>query len=249
MRTIMELIDRDDHQKLYFQLYGILKKKIESNEWLVGSQIPTEDELCKTFGVSRATVRTAVMDLVRNGYLKRQQGKGTFIYKNHVSEGLTMLTNFRELLFEEGLIYTSNVLARTVMMPIDGMDSKLEISKDKHIIYIKRLHRIDNVPVLLQESYIPYHICPLLLEEDSEHQSLFDLVEKKYGIKITKVKTYLEINCLKIDEARLIGLPENSAAILLNQYFYSGDTLIMYTRSIKRTDRFKFFMELERKFI
>jgi DNA-binding GntR family transcriptional regulator len=243
----MELIDRDDHQKLYFQLYGILKKKIESNEWLVGSQIPTEDELCKTFNVSRATVRTAVLDLVRNGYLKRQQGKGTFVHKNHVAEGLTMLTNFRELLFEEGLTFTTNVLARTVMMPIDDLDEKLEITKDKHIIYIKRLRSIENTPVMLQETYIPYHICPLLLEEDIEHQSLFELFEKKYGIKITRVKNFIEIAPLRPDEKKVIRLPENSQAILLNQYFYSGDTLVMYTRSIKRTDRFKFLMELERK--
>jgi DNA-binding GntR family transcriptional regulator len=243
----MELIDREDHQKLYFQLYEILKKKIESNEWLVGSQIPTEDELCKMFSVSRATVRTAVLELVRQGYLKRQQGKGTFIHKNYVSEGLTMLTNFRELLYEEGLNFTTNVLARTVMMPIDGLDVKLDIPKDKHVIYIKRLRSIDNEPVLLQETYIPYHICPLLLEEDIEHQSLFELFEKKYGIKITRVKNYIEIASLHSDEKQLVNLPENSQAILLNQYFYSGDTLVMYTRSIKRTDRFKFLMELERK--
>jgi len=244
---IMELINRDNHQKLYMQLYEIIKKKIESSEWPVGSQIPTEEEICKMFNVSRATVRTAVLELVRQGYLKRQQGKGTFVYKNTVSEGLTMLTNFRELLFEEGLNFTTNVLARTVMMPIDDLDVKLDIPKDKHIIYIKRLRSIDNEPVLLQETYIPYHICPLLLEEDIEHQSLFELFEKKYGIKITRVKNYIEIAPLHPDEKQLVGLPEGSQAILLNQYFYSGDTLVMYTRSIKRTDRFKFLMELERK--
>ena len=152
------------------------------------------------FSVSRATVRTAVLELVRQGYLKRQQGKGTFINKNYVSEGLTMLTNFRELLFEEGLNFTTNVLARTVMMPVDDLDVKLDIPKDKHIIYIKRLRSIDNEPVLLQETYIPYHICPLLLEEDIEHQSLFELFEKKYGIKITRVKNYIEIAPLPPDE-------------------------------------------------
>jgi GntR family transcriptional regulator len=244
---IMELIDREDHQKLYSQLYEILKKKIESSEWTIGSQIPTEEELCKMFNVSRATVRTAVLELVRQGYLKRQQGKGTFIYRNAVSGGLTMLANFRELLYEEGLNFHTHVFARTVMMPIDDLDVKLDIPKDRHIIYIKRLRSIDNEPVLLQETYIPYHICPLLLEEDIAHQSLFELFEKKYGIKITKVKNYIEITYLNHDEARLMGLPEGSQSILLNQYFYSGDTLVMYTRSIKRTDRFKFLMELERK--
>jgi GntR family transcriptional regulator len=245
----MEIIDRDDPQKLYLQLYEILKKKIESSEWSLGSQIPTEEELCTTFGVSRATVRTAVLELVRHGYLKRQQGKGTFIYKNVVSEGLSMMMNFRELLFEEALMPTTDILARTVMMPIDDLDQKLDIAKDKHIIYIKRLRYVEGEPVLLQESYIPYHICPLLLEEEIEHQSLFDLFEKKYGIKITRVKNYIEVTFLTADEAQLLGLPEGSATILINQYLLSGEILVMYTRSIKRTDRFKFLMELERKTI
>jgi GntR family transcriptional regulator len=243
----MELIDREDHQKLYLQLYEILKKKIENHEWPLGSQIPTEGELCTLFGVSRATVRTAILELVRQGYLKRQQGKGTFVFRDFVSEGLTMLTNFRELLIEEGMSFSTNVLARTVMMPVDDLDMKLDIPKDKHVIYIKRLHSSDNEPILLQETYIPYHICPLLLEDDIEKDPLFDLFEKKYGIKITRVKIYVEIARLDADESRLIGLPEGSAVILLNEYFHSGETLVMYTRSIKRTDRFKFLMELERK--
>jgi DNA-binding GntR family transcriptional regulator len=50
----MQLIDRENHQKLYIQLYEIIKKKIENNEWEVGSRIPTEQELCKMFNVSRA---------------------------------------------------------------------------------------------------------------------------------------------------------------------------------------------------
>ena len=54
---------------------------------------PYEEDLCKMFNVSRATVRTAVMELVRQGYLKRQQGKGTFIYRNIGSDGITMLTS------------------------------------------------------------------------------------------------------------------------------------------------------------
>jgi DNA-binding GntR family transcriptional regulator len=243
----MLLIDREDHQKLYLQLYEILRKKIESNEWPLNSQIPTEEELCVLFGISRATVRTAIMELVRQGYLKRQQGKGTFVFRNVISEGIAMVTNLSESLYEDAVLSTTRVLARTVMMPIDDLDEKLDIQKDKHIIYIKRLRFIEKDPALLLETYIPYHICPLLLEDDIENNSLFDLFEKKYGIKITKVKNYMEIIYLTAEEARLIEMEEGSAAILLTQYFNSGETLIMYSRSIKRTDRFKFFMELERK--
>jgi DNA-binding GntR family transcriptional regulator len=245
----MELINREDHQKLYLQLYDILKKKIESEEWAINSQIPTEEDLCSMFSVSRATVRTAVLELVRHGYLKRQQGKGTFIFKNVVSEGLSMLTSFREPMFEESLNFSTSLLARTVMMPVDDLDVRLDIPPDKHIIYIKRLRLTGSEPVLLQESYIPYHICPLLLEDDIENISLLELFEKKYGIRITRVRNHIDIAYLSADEGRILGLPENSAAILLTQYFHSGETLFMYTRSVKRPDRFQISIELERKAI
>lgn len=243
----MELIDREDHQKLYLQLLHIIRRKIESGEWPVGSQIPTEEELCTMFNVSRATVRTAVLELVRQGYLKRQQGKGTFIYKNILSDGLAMLTNFKELMFEDGLALTTRVMAKTVMMPVDDLDVKLNIPPDKHVIYIKRLYSVDEEPVLLQESYVPYHLCPLLLEDDIEHHSLFDIFEKNYGIKITRVDNHIDITNLSLHESRAIGLTEGAAAMLLTQYFYSGDTLIMYARSVKRPDRFQFYLDLERK--
>jgi len=245
----MELIDREDHQKLYLQLYEILRKKIETGEWQVGAQIPTEDELCRMFGVSRATVRTAVLELVRQGYLKRQQGKGTFIYRNIISEGLNMQTSLKELLLEEGLEIASRVLAKTVMMPVDDLDQKLDITPDKHIIYIKRIWTVQDEPVLLQENYIPYHVCPLLLEDDIENHSLFEIFDKKYGIKITQANNYMDITRLSADEGRVLGLPEGSPAILLIQHFYSGDTMIMYARAVKMPDRFQFSVELERKVV
>ncbi|MEW6067147.1 MAG: GntR family transcriptional regulator [Nitrospirota bacterium] len=243
----MELINREDHQKLYMQLYEILKKKIESKEWTIGFQIPTEQELCEMFNVSRATVRTAIIELVRQGYLKRQQGKGTFICKNIITEGLTMITNLKEPMLEEGGSFSLNTLARTVMMPVDDLHLLLDIPNDKHIIYIKRIWSSGNKPVILQEVCIPYHICPFLLEEDIENNSLFELFERKYGIKITNVKNFMEIAYLTPDEARILGQSDNSAAFVLKQQFYSGETLIMYSRSIKGHNRFHFYIEFERK--
>jgi DNA-binding GntR family transcriptional regulator len=244
----MELIDRDNHQKLYLQLYTILMKKIESGEWPIGTRIPTEEELCTMFHVSRATVRTSVLELVRQGYLMRQQGKGTFVYRNVVSDGISMVTSLKELMFEKGVTFITNVLARTVMMPVDGLDEKLGVSTDKHIIYIKRLRMLDDNPFLLQETYVPYHLCPLLLEDDITHNSLFDIFENKYGIKITGTKNYINLAYLDTSESRLLNRPEGSAAVLLEQYFYSGDTMIMYTRSIKEPESLHYLIELERKF-
>ncbi len=242
-----KLIDREKPQKLYIQLFEILRKNIEINTWPVGSQIPIEEELCRTYEVSKATVRLAVMELVRQGYLTRQQGKGTFVCKRIIPEGLTMSTSFKELMLEAGVSFSTQVLAQTVMMPTDDLDLKLNITEDKHVIYIKRLRSVDNEPVLLQETYIPRHICPPILEEDVADNSLFELFEKKHGITITRVKDYIEVAYASADESRLLWLQKDSPVLLMDQHFYSGDTQIMYTRSIKRPDRFRFLIDFEKK--
>jgi GntR family transcriptional regulator len=242
-----KLIDRDKPQKLYIQVFEILKKKIESGEWPVDSQIPIEEELCKTYEVSKATVRFAVLELVRQGYLTRQQGKGTFVCKRVIPEGLTMSSSFKELMLDAGVAFSTDVLAQTVMMPVDDLDAKLDIPEDKHIIYIKRLRFVGDEPVVLQETYIPYSVCPPILKEDVSADSLYELIEKKYGITITEVKDYIEVIYATKDESRLLALPEDSPVLLLEQYVYSGDTQIMYMRSIKRPERFRFSIVFEKK--
>lgn len=240
-------IDRDKPQKLYIQLFEVLQKKIEGGEWSVGSQIPTEEELCSLYGVSKATVRFAILEMVRQGYLTRQQGKGTFVCKRVIPEGLAMSASFKELMLEAGVEFTTQVLAQTVMMPTDDLDLRLGVAEDKHIIYIKRLRSVDSEPVLLQEAYIPHQTCPPLLHEDVAQNSLFELFEKKYNIPITRVKDYIEVVYAKTDESRLLELPEHSPLLLMDQHFYSGDAQILYMRSIKRPDRFRFSIEFEKK--
>jgi GntR family transcriptional regulator len=241
------VINRENPQKLYIQLYEILKEKIEGGEWSVGSQIPTEDELCRTYVVSKATVRLAISDLARQGYLKRQQGKGTFVCKRVIPEGLTMHTSFKETMLDAGMSFTTKVLAKTIIMPTDDLDLKLNIAANKHVIYIKRLRTVDNEPVLLQEAYIPHNVCPALLEEDVANESLFDILDKKYNITLTRVKDYIEIAYLTDEEATLLGLAKGAPALVMEQQLYSGDLQVMFIRSIKRSDRFRFFIEFERK--
>jgi len=241
-----ELIHRDNPQKLYIQLSEIIKKKIENKEWNIGFQIPTEGELCKTYDVSRVTVRSAISELARHGYMSRQQGKGTFVCKIIKPDELTMLTSFREHMLDGVMDLSTLVLAKTTTIPLDDLSIKLNIPAYEHIIYIKRVRTSDNKPVLLQETYIPAKICPQLLEEDIEHNSLHEIFEKKYGIFITQVKNFFDITYLNAEEGRILGLPEGLPALLLNQHFYSWETQIMYTRTINGSERFKFGIEFQK---
>lgn len=223
-----------------------MKKKIEDKEWSLGFRIPIEQELCNVFEVSRVTVRSAISELVRQGYLIRQQGRGTFVSKKVISDKLTMFTTFGELMLEEGIDFSTDMLAQTIMMPVDDLADKLNVSGDKHIIYIKKLRKVDNKPILIQETYIPFHICPPLLEEDVRKNSLFELLERKHGIHLTGVRNYFDVKYLNADEGMLLDLSENSPALVLTQHFFSGKTQIMYMRSIKRPNSFVFLIEFEK---
>ncbi|ODA44623.1 Transcriptional regulator, GntR family [Thermodesulfovibrio sp. N1] len=103
-----EFLRRDEHEKLYLKLYEILKMKIEKGEWTVGIQIPTEEQLCKNYDVSRATVRNAISELVREGYLKRIQGKGTFVVKK-VTPRESITINLKDIMKEHGTFLHKSV--------------------------------------------------------------------------------------------------------------------------------------------
>ncbi len=242
-----KLIDRDNPLKLYLQLSEILKKKIESEEWSLGSQIPTEEDLCNTYNVSRATVRGAISELVKEGYLVKQQGKGTFVIKKAVADRLTMVVSFDELMIEPSAGIKTTVLAQTIMMPVDDLAEKLDMAPDKHLIYIKRLRIFENILVLIQESFIPLFLCQHLLKEDIKDISLFEFFEKRAGLNITHVNNNFEITHLSAEEAKLFEYPVRTPALMLTQQFYSGGGIIMLTRTIKRPGKMGFSFQFDKK--
>lgn len=241
------LIDRDNPLKLYLQLADILKKRIEFGEWSVGSQIPTEEELCKAYDVSRATVRLAISELTKDGYITKQQGKGTFVLKKVVADKLTMFVSFDELMIEPSEGIKTNILAQTITMPVDDLAEKLEISNDKHLIYIKRTREFENLVLLIQESFIPLHLCPHLLKEDLQNTSLFEFFEKRTDLHITHVSNSFEITHINAEESKIFEYPVKTPALVLVQQFSSGGSKILFSRSIRRPGRSGFSLEFEKK--
>lgn len=242
----MDIIDRTNPQKLYLQLYEVLKDKIEKGIWKINDQIPTEKDLCDEYDVSKATVRLALSELERHSYIKRLQGKGTFVCKRDINYGISILTSFKKSYFEESVKFSTRVLAQTVMMPINDIDNKLSISRDKHIIYIKRLRFVDTEPVLLQETFMPHFICPEILEQELASSSLIELVEKLCKKNITKAEDYISIESANKEDSELLAISNGSPILLIEQFLYEGQQKIAYIRIIKRPDKFKFFIELKR---
>jgi DNA-binding GntR family transcriptional regulator len=104
---------------------------------------------------------------------------------------------------------------------------------------------VEGKPVIIQEVHIPLHVCPQLLDENISVKSLFGLF-KEYKVEITRMRNYFGITYLSAEEAQAFNLTEGSPTLLLNQLFFSGETPVMYIRSVKRHDSFGFAIEFKK---
>jgi GntR family transcriptional regulator len=238
-------VDRESQEKLYVQMYAIIKIKIESREWPAGTQIPTEDELCKKYDVSKATVRMAISELVRNGYLKKQQGKGTFVTYSQPELGITMKTRLTEDMFREGVKVKKEILVKGVQEAGENIREYLKAERNIYYILCKRV--VEGETAYLEESFLPLALLPSIEGEDICQLSFYDLVQQKADQKIYKVIQTIEITEAGADAAAILKTEEGSPVLLLHRLFIGADgNPIAYTRLTGSGRKYKIQTELER---
>ncbi len=244
-------VDRDSLQKLYVQMYTILKEKIERGEWQNGTQIPTEDELCRNYEVSKATVRMAVAELVRSGHLRKQQGKGTFVTYASNDPGVAMKTKLTENMFGEGVSAKKEVLARRMQEPSDEMRTVLKIAgssgESAALYYILCKRVVNGETAYIEESYVPPAMLPSVEQEDICQRPLYDLIQEKGSNKISKVVQTIEVAEAKNEAANLLRISEGAPVLLLHRLLIGSDSRpIVYTRLLGAGKKYKLMTEFER---
>jgi len=242
---IDQTIDRQSQQKLYVQVYSIIKEKIEKGDWPSAAQIPTEDELCRSYDVSKATIRIALSELVRDGYLRRQQGKGTFVAFAMPDFGMAMKTSLTEEMFGEEVHVKKEILVKGVKEPSDDIKTYLKI--DDSIFYVLCKRVVDGNPVFLEELFFPLFIFPGIENEDICQTSFYKLAEKKSVKRISRLLQTIESTEIGGDAADILKLKSGSPAILLHRLLIdSQGGPIAYTRLTGGGRTYKIRTEFER---
>jgi len=241
----IETVDRGSKEKLYVQVYAIFLKKIESGEWRDGLQIPSEDELCRMYDVSKVTVREAIQELVREGYLKRQQGRGTFITYAIPHAGILMRARLSENdLFGEEVTVSKEIIERGVRGSSEEIKNLLMTDEDIYYILSKMI--VDDEP-FAEEFFIPMFILPDIHSEKISDKSLYDLIEEKGTKKISKISQTAEITELQERTARVIKSREGAFALLFRRVMISSDgSPIAFSRLIGGGRKHSLQMEFQR---
>ena len=226
----------------YYQLKEIIRSKVRNREWQAGDLLPSEREFCELYGMSRMTVRQALTELVNEGMLHRKHGKGTYV--NQLSHShpqlLTRLAGFTELVEAQGQQSLTKVLYAQ-MKPADKVTAKqLRIKTGQLIFCLQRLRLISETPIALESGLISFIGCEQLLKEDLEHNSLFQLLETKYGLPPLKSEQELDIGVVGTEDADYLNIPTGSPTHLIQVTVYTErDQPILYGRSIYRNTSIK----------
>ncbi len=245
----LQSIDKSSNLPRHAQLRRILADEINRGNWQPNYQIPSEPELCSLFQVSRTVVRQALEDLVNEGKLVRQKGKGTFVARPKTSDNLIQsLSGFYEAAVARGQTLRTQVLRFARIQPAEYVREKLELEEGQDVIALDRLRFIDDEPRSLVVTYLPYHIVSDLLTEDMRHQSLYALLEDKYNLRIVGGHRTVEAIAADSQAAPLLQLVEGDPILLLTSLSYlANGQVIEYFEAQHPGNRSRFEVNLVRE--
>lgn len=248
MLSTGDSIEFESNIPYYLQLIAVLKDRIARGIWKPGDQIPSEPELCSIFGVSRTVVRQALLELELDGLVIRRKGKGTFIADPKINESLVQkLTGFYQDMVDRGRKPVTKVLNHEVQQATSKIAGFLDLAPGTEVISTERLRFVNDEPIVLVTTYIPYALCPLLAEYDLTNQSLYSVLEKEFGLVISHGRRTIEAVPANKREAQYLMVREGAPLILLDSVTYLEDgTPLEYYHAVHRGDRSRFEVELVR---
>ena len=230
---------------LYYQLKTILLDRVKSGDLKANDRLPSEDEIAAQYGISKATVRQAIGELVVAGLFRREQGRGTFVAEQKIEQGPRALTGFTEEMRKRGLRSTSKVLKRRVVRAEAGVAEKLGLGEGDPVFELTRLRSADGEPLGLQTAFIPLVLAPGLGDEEFESASLYEILEGKYGLVPARAEETHSAVLIDGREARLLKVAAGSPGLAAERVTYLADGRpFELVHSVMRGDRYKIILEL-----
>jgi len=232
---------------IYFQLQQLIHNLIQQNKLKEGDKLPTEEELCKIYDISRMTVRQAYDNLLKMELIYKLKGKGTFVSSKKLIFELSNLHSFSEDMKKRGLTVKNEIIEKKIISPNKIIEKHLQVSNNTKILKLKRLRYVQNLPAAIETTFIPLSLCHDLEKEDLTSKSLYNIIEKKYNLKITHSNQTLEPVISNEQESSLLHIKAGSPLIkMIGVTYIKNNIPIEYIVGLYRGDRYKFKLHLKR---
>lgn len=231
----------------YSMLKRTIVEKINNEEYKVGELIPSEREFMEMFSISRITVRKAIDDLVKEGYLYRIQGKGTYVRSEEISHDLFSITSCTEDIKARGMTPSAKMISAGVIPADKRRIRTLQIPEGSSVFRMERVFCANNVPINYTITYLPLDLFPGLEQYNFTKESLYSVIEKVYGVKITHARRTLEAVLAHDQTAEYLGVKQGEPLILFRCNTYGElngqERVIESFKCAYRTDLHKFYID------
>lgn len=229
---------------LHHQIREDLLLHLRSGKWSPGHEIPSEDALCRHYGVSRGTVRQAISDLVTDGYVERQRGRGTFVSRPKLESGV-IGSYSRFLVVGPALDPGGRVLFCRRIHATKDVATMMGLSAGASLWNLERVRYTEGTPVSLQTSYLPYELCPELARQDLASEHLIDVLRDVYGVHLGSAVEYIDPTVADGYAARHLAIAARTPLFRIERttYTVSGE-IAEYRRAILRGDIYRYRIEL-----
>src|ERR1017187_9735954 len=230
---------------LYHQVKCILMDAIEAGQWQLGQQLPTENQFVEDFGVSKITIRQALQELADLGYVRREQGRGTFVAKTRFDQGPRELTSFSEEMQRHRLKASSRVLEQYIGKAESQIAEALELRPGEPVFVLKRLRMADGEAMGIQTAHVPAALVSGLVNENFEHASLYEILQTRYGLQAARARESHFAALAEPAAADLLGIVSGSPVLAAERVtLLSTGKPLEYVKSVMRGDRYSIVLEL-----
>ncbi len=243
------MINKFSSIPLYLQLKDLIMEKIEQNEYPANTQIPSEQDLCAMYDISRPTVRQAISELTNSGILYKEKGKGTFVSGKKNSIDIKNYNGFTDSILDCKSPAEKNIIDITVIdsSSLDILNSIFNYNTSFPVARISYLSYINNQPnevYSFNRSYIPINLFPDIVTQIKDGKSSIDILRGKYPLIPDKSKSILEIIFADNIDSPILRIQPGQPLIKVQNILYSkSGQSVEYVCSKYRADNCRLLFE------
>ncbi|MGE7621775.1 GntR family transcriptional regulator [Viridibacillus sp. NPDC096237] len=238
---------KTDSRHLYLQVIDRLKEDIEKGVFKEKEKLPSEFELSKKLGVSRATLREALRLLEEENIIVRRHGVGTFVNPRPVfTSGIEHLSSISSMIQNAGMEPGTNYLSSFGVPASEDDVKRFHCKEDETIITIERVRTANGEPVVYCVDQVPSKYLPSDFS-NGEDSSIFSAIEESGDIHVAYAITFIDPVGYHNQASPILGCESETALLVLKQLHYDdNDQVVLYSKNYFRADKFSFHVVRKR---
>lgn len=167
----------------YQEIVSYIKKRIQAGTYAVDTFLPSEHSLCEQFGTTRTTVRKALDQLLKEGYIVKEQGKGSRVVERSRSLGLLTVKGFSGST-DYDLSTLITVSPKITDWPVIGSFKLTEAETASNCVYFQRIRKINGKAVVVENNWYANDVLELIEVDQFIDGSFFKTLNQRYFIDI-----------------------------------------------------------------